>query len=155
MGPYIGLAFLLILIAVAIASQKAPPIVEEFPDAGPHEGGTRALFGVLWRNKRYRFGVVAQFFNVAAQVCTWTFLIQYVEQALGGSLEKGGVFLQISLLVFLFSRFLMTWVIGYDPRDARCSRCSPSWPSGCACSRCRARTWPACSRSSRCRSACR
>ncbi len=113
MGPYIGLAFLLSIIAVAIALQKAPPIVEEFPDAGPHEGGTRALFGVLWRNKRYRFGVVAQFANVAAQVCTWTFLIQYVEQALGGSLEKGGAFLQASLLVFLFSRFFMTWLIGY------------------------------------------
>ena len=112
MGPYLGLSFLLILIGVAIASQKAPPIVEEFPDAGPHEGGTRALFGVLWRNKRYRFGVVAQFFNVAAQVCAWTYLIQYVEQALGGSLEKGGMFLQISLLIFLASRFLMTWVIG-------------------------------------------
>jgi FHS family L-fucose permease-like MFS transporter len=113
MGPYLGLAFLLILIGVAIASQKAPEIVEEFPDAGPHEGGTRALFGVLWRNKRYRFGVVAQFSNVAAQVCAWTFLIQYVEQALGGSLEKGGAYLQVSLLVFLASRFLMTWVIGF------------------------------------------
>jgi FHS family L-fucose permease-like MFS transporter len=113
MGPYLGLSFLLILIGIAIASQKAPAIVEEFPDAGPHEGGTRALFGVLWRNKRYRFGVVAQFFNVAAQVCTWTYLIQYVEQALGGSLEKGGMYLQVSLLIFLASRFLMTWVIGF------------------------------------------
>jgi FHS family L-fucose permease-like MFS transporter len=113
MGPYLGLAFLLILIAVAIASQKAPPIVEEFPDAGPHEGGTRELFGVLWRNKRYRFGVLAQFSNVAAQVCVWTYLIQYVEQALGGSLEKGGLYLQVSLLVFLASRFVMTWLIGY------------------------------------------
>ena len=112
MGPYLGLGFLLILIAVAIASQKAPPIVEEFPDAGPHQGGTGALFRVLWRSKRYRFGVVAQFFNVAAQVCTWTYLIQYVQQALGGSLQRGGFYLQVSLLVFLVSRFVMTWVIG-------------------------------------------
>src|SRR3954452_15796199 len=112
MGPYLGLAFLLILIGIAIATQKAPEMVEEFPEAGPHEGGTRELFRVLWRNKRYRFGVVAQFSNVAAQVCTWTFLIVYVEQALGGSLEKGGAFLQASLLIFLASRFLMTWVIG-------------------------------------------
>ncbi|MEU0556541.1 L-fucose:H+ symporter permease [Dactylosporangium sp. NPDC006015] len=112
MAPYLGLAFLLLLIAVAIASQKAPPIIEEFPDAGPHVGGTGHLFGVLWRSKRYRFGVIAQFANVAAQVCTWTFLIQYVQQALGGSLQKGGAYLQVSLLVFLGSRFLMTWVIG-------------------------------------------
>jgi MFS transporter, FHS family, L-fucose permease len=112
MGPYLGLAVLLVLIGAVIAIQKAPPIVEEFPNAGPHEGGTRALFGVLWRKKRYRFGVIAQFANVAAQVCTWTFLIVYVEQALGGSLEKGGAFLQASLVVFLVSRFIMTWVIG-------------------------------------------
>src|SRR4029078_8684369 len=45
--------------------------------------------------------------------CAWTFLIPYVEQALGGSLEKGGFYLQISLLIFLASRFFMTWVIGY------------------------------------------
>ena len=86
--------------------------MEEFPDAGAYEGGTRELFRVLWRNKRYRFGVVAQFMNVGAQVCTWTYLIQYVGQALGGSLVKGAAYLQASLLVFLVSRFFMTWVIG-------------------------------------------
>ena len=112
MGPYLGLGFVLLLIAVAIASQKAPPIVEEFPDSGPADGGTGSLFQVLWRSKRYRYGVVAQFFNVAAQVCTWTYLIQYVQQALGGSLQKGGAYLQVSLIVFLISRFVMTWLIG-------------------------------------------
>ncbi|GLY93206.1 L-fucose:H+ symporter permease [Actinoplanes sp. NBRC 103695] len=112
MGPYLGLGFVLLLIAVAIAGQKAPPIVEEFPDAGPADGGTGGLFRVLWRSKRYRYGVVAQFFNVAAQVCTWTYLIQYVQQALGGSLQKGGAYLQVSLVVFLISRFVMTWLIG-------------------------------------------
>ncbi|HUR85954.1 MAG TPA: L-fucose:H+ symporter permease [Solirubrobacteraceae bacterium] len=112
MAPYLGLGFLLILIAVAIASQKAPPIVEEFPDADDGDASGREIARTLWRNKRYRFGVVAQFFNVAAQVCVWTYLIQYVGQALGGSLEQGGAYLQISLLVFLASRFVMTWVIG-------------------------------------------
>jgi MFS transporter, FHS family, L-fucose permease len=112
MGPYLGLGFALLLIAVAIASQKAPPIVEEFPDAEPGDSGTGSLFRVLWRSKRYRYGVVAQFFNVAAQVCTWTYLIQYVQQALGGSLQKGGAYLQASLLIFLVSRFFMTWLIG-------------------------------------------
>src|SRR3954463_15791176 len=33
MGPYLGLGFVLLVIAFAIASQKAPEIVEEFPDA--------------------------------------------------------------------------------------------------------------------------
>lgn len=110
MGPYLGLGLLLLAIWVVIASQKAPKIVEEFPDVG--DTSTRALLRMLWDNKRYRFGVVAQFFNVAAQVCTWTFLLQYVQQAINGSLELGAYLLQISLIVFLLSRFLMTWVIG-------------------------------------------
>jgi FHS family L-fucose permease-like MFS transporter len=112
MAPYLGLGFLLLMIAVAIASQKAPPIVEEFPDSDEDAGEMGSIGRTLWRNRRYRFGVVAQFCNVAAQVCTWTYLIQYVGQALGGSLERGGFYLQISLLVFLASRFVMTWVIG-------------------------------------------
>jgi FHS family L-fucose permease-like MFS transporter len=114
MVPYIGLAILLLLIWAAIAVQKAPKIEDEFPTASPEagqDGGSmvRRLLG----SPRYRFGVIAQFFNVAAQVCTWTFTIQYVQQALGGTLQRGGQVLQISLIVFLFSRFLMTWLMRY------------------------------------------
>jgi FHS family L-fucose permease-like MFS transporter len=110
MGPYIGLGLLLVAIWIVIATQKSPKIIEEFPDAGDTSQG--ALARTLWHNKRYRFGVIAQFFNVAAQVCTWTYLLQYVQQAIGGSLQLGGFLLQVSLIVFLLSRFLMTWVIG-------------------------------------------
>jgi len=113
MVPYIGLAILLLVIWVAIAVQKAPTIREEFPPASPSAGSRGEILGRLWENRRYRFGVIAQFFNIAAQVCTWTFMIQYVEQALNGSLELGGFVLQISLLIFLGSRFLMTWLMGY------------------------------------------
>ncbi len=109
MGPYIGLGCVLLIIWVAIASQKAPKIREEFPGGELPEGG---VFKVLFSNRRYVFGVVAQFFNVAAQVCCWTYIIQYVQHAIGGSLELGGYLLQVSLIVFLISRFVMTWLIG-------------------------------------------
>src|SRR6201995_5354022 len=109
MGPYLGLGFVLIAIGLVIAIKKSPPIVEEFPDADM-EG--RSPVKILLSNKRYVYGVVAQFFNVAAQVCTWTYLIQYSQQALNGSLKLGGYLLQASLIVFLISRFIMTWVIG-------------------------------------------
>jgi FHS family L-fucose permease-like MFS transporter len=112
MLPYIGLAVLLMLIWVVIALQKAPQIREEFPSAGESSGQGGAIARRLLGNPRYRFGVIAQFFNVAAQVCTWTFTIHYVQQALGGSLQLGGYVLQISLIIFLFSRFLMTWLMG-------------------------------------------
>ena len=109
MGPYLGLGFVLIAIGLVIAIKKSPPIVEEYPDADME--GQRPL-KILLSNKRYVYGVIAQFFNVAAQVCTWTYLIQYSQQALNGSLELGGYLLQVSLIVFLISRFIMTWVIG-------------------------------------------
>jgi MFS transporter, FHS family, L-fucose permease len=113
MVPYIGLALLLVLIWVTIAVQRAPQIREEFPTgpAGTTQNGT--VLGRLFSNPRYRFGVIAQFFNIAAQVGTWTFTIQYVQQALGGTLAKGGYVLQFSLIVFLISRFLMVWLMGY------------------------------------------
>jgi MFS transporter, FHS family, L-fucose permease len=109
MGPYLGLGFVLIAIGLVIAIKKSPPIVEEF-ESGDLDG--KSPFKILISNKRYVFGVVAQFFNVAAQVCTWTYLIQYSQQALNGSLQLGGYLLQVSLIVFLISRFIMTWVIG-------------------------------------------
>jgi FHS family L-fucose permease-like MFS transporter len=110
MGPYIGLGMLLLLIWIVVATQRAPKIIEEFPDAGDTSKG--ALFKQLLANKRYRFGVVAQFFNIAAQVCTWTYILAYVQQAINGSLELGGRLLLVSLIIFLISRFVMTWVIG-------------------------------------------
>ena len=109
MGPYLGLGFVLIAIGLVIAIKKSPPIVEEF-ESGDLEG--QRPLKILLSNKRYVYGVVAQFFNVAAQVCTWTYLIQYTQQALNGSLELGGYLLQVSLIVFLISRFIMTWIIG-------------------------------------------
>ncbi|KUH94337.1 L-fucose:H+ symporter permease [Mycobacterium sp. IS-3022] len=109
MGPYLGLGFVLIAIGLVIAIKKSPPIVEEY-ESGDLAG--QSPLRILLSNRRYVFGVVAQFFNVAAQVCTWTYIIQYSQQALSGSLQLGGYLLQASLIVFLISRFVMTWVIG-------------------------------------------
>ncbi len=109
MGPYLGLGFLLIAIAVSIAINRAPKMVEEFPE-GDLEG--QSIPKILLGNRRYVFGVVAQFFNIAGQVCTWTYIIQYVQQSLDGSLKLGAYLLQISLIIFLVGRFVMTWLIG-------------------------------------------
>ncbi len=110
MGPYIGLGVGLVVILLIVLFVKAPEIREEFPDAGEADRGD--IFRQLWSNKHYRYGVIAQFFNVAAQVCTWTYIINYTQQAVNGSLQLGGYLLQVSLIVFLISRFIMTWVIG-------------------------------------------
>jgi FHS family L-fucose permease-like MFS transporter len=115
MGPYIGLGCVLILIALAVAFSKPPKQVDEFAAEEQTVGAEfegKSTAKILFSNKRWVFGVIAQFCNVAAQTCVWTYIIQYSQQALHGSLELGGQVLQVSLILFLISRFVMTWVIG-------------------------------------------
>ena len=108
-GPYIGLGILLAVILVIIFIQKAPPAASSSEETTTTRPANPAA--ILWRSKRYRYGVPAQFFNVAAQVCCWTYIIQYTQQAVDGSLQLGSQMLQISLIIFLIARFVMTAVI--------------------------------------------
>ncbi|MCK6211413.1 L-fucose:H+ symporter permease [Georgenia sp. EYE_87] len=106
--PYLGIAVVLVLIWLLIAFRKMhlPTAVEV--EAVP--GGNVA--GRLWKNRHYRYGVAAQFFNVAAQTCVWTFTILYAQDVVGLSAEASGWYLQASLILFLVSRFVMTWLLG-------------------------------------------
>jgi FHS family L-fucose permease-like MFS transporter len=109
LGPYVGIAIVLLLIWVAILLRKmdTPAEAEEAPIEE-----TGGALGRLWRNRHYRYGVVAQFFNVAAQVCAWTFTIQYAQDVVGVPTEHSGWYLQASLILFLIARFVMTYLLG-------------------------------------------
>ena len=107
LGPYLGIAAALVIIWLLIAFRKLPLPPQE---AAPAEGHGR--FGRLWGNKLYRYGVGAQFFNVAAQTCTWTYTIIYAQDVVGTSPEAAGWWLQGSLLLFLVARFVMVLVLG-------------------------------------------
>ena len=69
LGPYLGIAAVLILIWLLIAFIKMETPAERSQE---EEGVQSGALGRLWRNRHYRYGVAAQFFNVAAQVCAWT-----------------------------------------------------------------------------------
>jgi FHS family L-fucose permease-like MFS transporter len=112
MTPYVGMAFVLVAIWIGIALTRMPT-PREAAAAGPRPVNFGATLGRLVRNAHYRYGVIAQFFNVAAQTCVWTFTIQYVQEALSVDEVHAGAFLQYSLIVFLISRFVMTWVMGF------------------------------------------
>lgn len=108
--PYLGIAVVLVLIWFAIMVRRF-----ELPDPPAVGGGAAPPGNVasrLWQNRHYRFGVMAQFFNVAAQTCIWTFTILYAQDVVGESPENAGWWLQASLIIFLFSRFLMVWLLG-------------------------------------------
>lgn len=73
MTPYVGTAFALVVLWLAIALTRMP----RASAAGPRIDFLPTL-GRLLRNRHYTFGVVAQFFYVAAQICVWTFTIHYI-----------------------------------------------------------------------------
>jgi FHS family L-fucose permease-like MFS transporter len=114
LGPYLGIAAVLVLIWLLILFQKMETPAERAQDTG--EARSKGALGRLWRNRHYRYGVAAQFFNVAAQVCAWTFTIQYAQDVVGVPTESSGWYLQASLILFLVSRFVMTYLLGiYRP----------------------------------------
>jgi FHS family L-fucose permease-like MFS transporter len=110
LGPYLGIAAVLVLIWLLIAFRKMATPAER-SEFEMQEGKSGAL-GRLWRNRHYRYGVAAQFFNVAAQVCAWSFTIQYAMDVVGISKGSAGFYLQASLIVFLVARFVMTYLLG-------------------------------------------
>jgi len=106
--PYTGIAAVLLLIWLLIAFRKMHVPAERAEGTEVRKGA----LGRLWRNAHYRYGVAAQFFNVAAQVCTWTFTIQYAQDVVGIPVARSGWFLQASLILFLIARFVMTYLLG-------------------------------------------
>ncbi len=110
LGPYAGIAVALLVIWLFIAFRKI-----DVPDEHAHFGLEERRGGAagrLWRNPHYRYGVVAQFLNVGAQVCAWTFTIQYAQDVVGVPTENSGWYLQASLIVFLIARFVMVYLLG-------------------------------------------
>jgi MFS transporter, FHS family, L-fucose permease len=111
--PYTGIALVLLLIWLLIAFRSIH-VPDEHSEFGVHEREERrgGALDRLWHNRHYRYGVIAQFLNVGAQVCTWTFTIQYAQDVVGVSTGRSGWFLQASLILFLIARFVMTYLLG-------------------------------------------
>jgi FHS family L-fucose permease-like MFS transporter len=108
--PYTGIALALLVIWLFIAFRKIN-VPDEHAHFGLEERRGGAL-GRLWRNRHYRYGVIAQFLNVGAQVCAWTFTIQYAQDVAGVPTANSGWYLQASLILFLVARFVMTYLLG-------------------------------------------
>ncbi len=108
LNPYLGIAAVLIIIWLLIAFRRIPVPQDAAPDL-TRSGNVATR---LWKNKQYRYGVAAQFFNMGAQTCTWTFTILYAQDVVGISEANSGWFLQASLILFLVARFVMVWLLG-------------------------------------------
>ncbi len=106
-NPYLILGLFVIIVFVVMALSK-------MPDAGDRDPNLdlRSTFKRLLSNGKYRGGVLAQMFNVGAQIMCWTFVIQYAEN-LGLTKATAQNYNIVAMAIFLSSRFISTWLLKY------------------------------------------
>lgn len=108
MGPYVGVALLLLVIWLVM-------LVRKMPTAAKREGDTHWLVSLrrLLQNRNYRWGVTAQFFYVGAQIGVWSYTIRYIMQELGVNESQGANYYLGALALFMVSRFAFTGLLKY------------------------------------------
>jgi MFS transporter, FHS family, L-fucose permease len=104
--PYLGIAAVVLLWALLVATAKFPPLARRVDsEAGSSSGGFRGLLAF----PRYWLGVLAQFAYVGAQVGIWSFVIRYTQFNTPGTAEKvASINLIITLTLFFAGRFIGT-----------------------------------------------
>lgn len=111
--PYVAIGIVVAAMILVIGLTKVPGA------SARHEKSrnARETLSNLWHNKNYREGVLAQAFYVAAQIMTWTFIIQYADN-LGINKAKAQFYNIIAMVLFLAGRFIATLLMKYF--NSRC-----------------------------------
>jgi FHS family L-fucose permease-like MFS transporter len=107
--PYIVLGVVAFAFAFAIW-RTAFPVLE---DDASESVGSQGSMGRLLRNRHLLLSIVAQFFYVGAQVGTWSYFIQYVQEYAGQSEKVAGYFLTGTLVMFGIGRFASAALMKY------------------------------------------
>jgi hypothetical protein len=134
--PYLVLSAAALLLAVVVRRVVFPPVAVEsrMGTLGlPGKGGFRDLLDY----PHFLLAIVAQFMYVGAQVGTWSYFIQYVQDSVHAPEKTAGYFLTGTLASFgvgrIVSSLLMRWIsparlMGvYGLVNSRCWR----WASPC------------------------
>jgi len=111
-NPYVAIGLVVVCVFIIIALTKMPKTQSEEQKAVGKIHTTGETLRNLWRNKVYREGVLAQMFYVAAQIMTWTFIIQYADY-LGINKATAQTYNIVAMTLFLSSRFIATFLMRY------------------------------------------
>ena len=108
MGPYIGVSLALCVILLLFCIVKTPVVRDKDTNLNLWATAKR-----LYRNKKYFYGVIAQFFYVGAQITVWSFTIRYAMKELDITEEQASNYYILSLIVFVSARFIFTALMKY------------------------------------------
>ena len=116
-GPYLGLGVFCLILLAFIRLQKMPRAAQARAPKG-----LRTAMRELLHIANYREGLIAQFFYEGAQICCWTYIIQYGTRIFmaEGMDEKTAEIEAMqyniyAMLAFAASRFVCTWLLKYIP----------------------------------------
>jgi len=110
--PYLVLGLIILAVAVVFYFTKMPDVKDENV-----EGAEGASFGGALRSIKLKWGIVAQFFYVGAQVCVGSFFIKMATTTAGLSEDSAAKYLGYFGLAFMLGRFAGTFLMQYiQPR---------------------------------------
>ncbi len=107
--PYMILGAVALLFAFLIWRTRFPVLKDDAAGEESHAG----TLGRLLKNRHLLFSIGAQFFYVGAQVGTWSYFIQYVQQYTGAPEKIAGYFLTGTLVMFGIGRFASAYAMKF------------------------------------------
>ena len=107
--PYLVVGAVALLWAFLIARTKFPVIAREHENGAEDHGSFRELL----RYPHFLLAIVAQFLYVGAQVGTWSYFIQYVQDGTHEPEKIAGYFLTGTLVAFGVGRFSSAALMRY------------------------------------------
>ena len=110
--PYLILGLIILAVAVIFYFTKMPDVKDEDVD-----GEDGASFAGALKSMRLRWGILAQFFYVGAQVCVGSFFIKMATTSAGIDEDSAAKYLGFFGLAFMIGRFFGTFLMQYiNPR---------------------------------------
>jgi len=107
--PYLVIGVITVVWALLVLRTKFPVITSE-DEADHSEHGS---FRQLLRQRHFLLAVVAQFFYVGAQVGTWSYFINYVQEYGHRPEKTAGYFLTGTLVAFGVGRFVSAYLMRF------------------------------------------
>jgi FHS family L-fucose permease-like MFS transporter len=110
--PYLILGLIILVVAVVFYFTNMPDVKDE-----DKEGVEGATFGMALKSIKLRWGIIAQFFYVGAQVCVASFFIKMASTTAGLDEDTAAKYLGFFGLAFMSGRFVGTFFMQYiQPR---------------------------------------
>ncbi len=106
--PYLILGLIILAVAVVFYFTRMPDVKDE-----DKEGADGASFGGALKSFKLKWGIVAQFFYVGAQVCVASFFIKMGTTTAGMEEHNAAKYLGFYGLAFMLGRFAGTFLMQY------------------------------------------